>query len=74
MKTDLIDGPQSKVKLVFSFLLLLILTGHVNNLYNTCFWCLVQQSGITADQAEERLNVSKADKWIFLISFLGVLS
>jgi len=29
---------------------------HINNLYNTCFWCLVQQSGLTADQAEERLN------------------
>lgn len=29
---------------------------HINNLYNTCFWCLVEQSGLTADQAEERLN------------------
>lgn len=29
---------------------------HINNLYNTCFWCLVQQSGLSADQAEERLN------------------
>ena len=53
-----------RVKLLFSFLILLILAGHINNLYNTCFWCLVQQSGLTADQAEERLNVSKADKCI----------
>lgn len=29
---------------------------HINNLYNTCFWCLVKQSGLTAEEAEERLN------------------
>ena len=31
--------------------------GHVNNLYNTTFWALVQQGGIDATQAEERLKV-----------------
>ncbi|XP_067044106.1 probable tRNA(His) guanylyltransferase isoform X2 [Acropora muricata] len=29
---------------------------HINNLYNTCFWCLVQQAGLTSNQAEDRLN------------------
>ena len=39
----------------------LISVAHINNLYNTCFWCLVKQSGLTAEEAEERLNVSIAD-------------
>ena len=44
----------------------LISVGHINNLYNTCFWCLVKQSGLTVEEAEERLNVSKADvSWFF---------
>ncbi|XP_022802674.1 probable tRNA(His) guanylyltransferase [Stylophora pistillata] len=34
----------------------LFTAGHINNLYNTCFWCLVKQSGLTAEKAEERLN------------------
>ncbi|XP_049994623.1 probable tRNA(His) guanylyltransferase isoform X1 [Alexandromys fortis] len=29
---------------------------HINNLYNTVFWALVQQSGLTPVQAQERLK------------------
>lgn len=29
---------------------------HINNLYNTVFWALVQQGGLTPQQAEERLR------------------
>uniref|UniRef100_A0A8C6QYJ4 tRNA(His) guanylyltransferase n=1 Tax=Nannospalax galili TaxID=1026970 RepID=A0A8C6QYJ4_NANGA len=29
---------------------------HINNLYNTVFWALVQQSGLTPAQAQERLK------------------
>lgn len=29
---------------------------HINNLYNTVFWSLVQQGGLTPKQAEERLR------------------
>ncbi|KAK3094379.1 hypothetical protein FSP39_000972 [Pinctada imbricata] len=29
---------------------------HINNLYNTCFWKLVQESGMTPAQAQERLK------------------
>ncbi|KAK3728592.1 hypothetical protein QZH41_011676 [Actinostola sp. cb2023] len=28
---------------------------HINNLYNTCFWNLVQKGGLTQKQAEEKL-------------------
>lgn len=31
--------------------------GHINNLYNTVFWMLVQRSGLTPMQAQERLQV-----------------
>lgn len=31
--------------------------GHINNLYNTTFWVLVQKGGMDATQAEERLKV-----------------
>ncbi|KAM7448358.1 tRNA-histidine guanylyltransferase 1-like [Porites harrisoni] len=42
---------------------------HINNLYNTCFWCLVQQSGLTTDQAEGRLNgTASSDKNEILFS------
>ena len=33
------------------------LAGHINNLYNTTFWALVQKGGMDATQAEERLKV-----------------
>lgn len=29
---------------------------HINNLYNTCFWKLVQQKGLTPAQSQERLK------------------
>lgn len=31
--------------------------GHINNLYNTVFWTLVQKGGLTTAQAEDRLKV-----------------
>ncbi|CAH8570668.1 unnamed protein product [Schistosoma rodhaini] len=30
---------------------------HVNNLYNTCFWKLVQNAGLSGTEAEERLRI-----------------
>lgn len=33
------------------------LPGHINNLYNTVFWTLVQKGRLTTAQAEERLKV-----------------
>lgn len=33
------------------------LPGHINNLYNTAFWTLVQKGRLTTAQAEERLKV-----------------
>ncbi|XP_016831270.1 probable tRNA(His) guanylyltransferase isoform X1 [Cricetulus griseus] len=32
---------------------------HINNLYNTVFWALIQQSGLTPVQAQERLKVDE---------------
>ena len=34
-----------------------IFPGHINNLYNTTFWALVQKGGMTTQQAEEELKV-----------------
>ena len=31
--------------------------GHINNLYNTTFWALVQKGSMDATQAEEKLKV-----------------
>ena len=31
--------------------------GHINNLYNTTFWALVQKGGMDATAAEEKLKV-----------------
>lgn len=33
-------------------------TGHINNLFNTTFWCLVQQGGMSGAEAEKFLAVS----------------
>jgi tRNA(His) guanylyltransferase len=30
--------------------------GHINNLYNTCFWALVQQGGLTETEAEREMK------------------
>lgn len=35
------------------------LIGHINNLYNTTFWAMVQQGGINNTDAELELKVSK---------------
>lgn len=35
----------------------LILAGHINNLYNTTFWSLIQQGGMTNQEAEKTLAV-----------------
>jgi tRNA(His) guanylyltransferase len=34
---------------------------HINNLYNTCFWSLVQKGGLTHQQAEETLKGTLSD-------------
>ncbi|CCO32188.1 tRNA(His) guanylyltransferase [Rhizoctonia solani AG-1 IB] len=46
---------------------------HINNLYNTTFWALVQQGGMTAREAETRLKgtLSK-DKHEILFSNYGI--
>ncbi|XP_035673386.1 probable tRNA(His) guanylyltransferase [Branchiostoma floridae] len=46
---------------------------HINNLYNTCFWALVQQGGMTNKQAEERIrHTFSADKNEILFSEFGI--
>lgn len=35
------------------------LSGHINNLYNTVFWTLVQKGQLTTTQAEDRLKVKR---------------
>lgn len=35
------------------------LSGHINNLYNTVFWTLVQEGKLTNSQAEDRLKVKQ---------------
>ena len=32
--------------------------GHINNLYNTTFWALIQMGGLDAKSAEKELAVS----------------
>lgn len=39
--------------------------GHINNLYNTVFWTLIQKGGLTTTQAEDRLKVrAKQRRWV----------
>ncbi|XP_063707037.1 probable tRNA(His) guanylyltransferase [Culicoides brevitarsis] len=46
---------------------------HINNLYNTCFWTLVQKGGLTCQQAEERLRGTvSSDKNELLFSEYGI--
>lgn len=46
---------------------------HVNNLYNTTFWSLVLQGGLTNQEAEERLRGTlSADKNEILFSEFGI--
>jgi tRNA(His) guanylyltransferase len=37
-----------------------LLSAHINNLYNTAFWALVQQGGQTKKDAHESLRVPSA--------------
>ena len=41
--------------------LLLNFKGHINNLYNTTFWALIQIGGVDAKSAEKELSVSSSD-------------
>jgi len=34
--------------------------GHINNLYNTTFWALIDRGGLTLQEAEKQLMVSLA--------------
>ena len=47
--------------LVVSVDLWLIYEGHINNLYNTTFWALIQIGGLNAKSAEKELAVSFVD-------------
>jgi tRNA(His) 5'-end guanylyltransferase len=48
-------------------------TGHINNLYNTTFWALVQQGGMDARDAEQRLSGTvSSDKNEILFKEFGV--
>ncbi|CAL8069911.1 unnamed protein product [Calicophoron daubneyi] len=45
---------------------------HINNLYNTCFWKLVQEDNLTTTEAEERLRGTvSSDKNELLFSRFG---
>ncbi len=47
--------------------------GHINNLYNTVFWALVQQGGLTPHDAQERLKGTvAADKNEILFSEFNI--
>ena len=49
------------------------LAGHINNLYNTTFWALVQQGGMTHTAAEEHLKGTvSGDKNEILWSKFGI--
>ncbi|XP_013364273.1 PREDICTED: probable tRNA(His) guanylyltransferase isoform X2 [Chinchilla lanigera] len=46
---------------------------HINNLYNTVYWTLIQQSGLTPEQAQERLKGTlAADKNEILFSQFNI--
>jgi len=46
---------------------------HINNMYNTVFWALVQQGGLTTNKAQERLiGTLSGDKNEILFSEFGV--
>ena len=46
---------------------------HINNLYNTCFWSLVQQGGLTNKEAEARLkDTMSGEKNEILFSEFGI--
>lgn len=37
----------------------LVVSGHINNLYNTTFWALQQKGGMSATEAEKELKVNQ---------------
>src|ERR1700749_1976206 len=41
-----------------SVALTVLVTAHINNLYNTTFWLLVQKEGLSTSEAHARLKVS----------------
>jgi len=46
---------------------------HINNLYNTCFWALVQQGGMSQNQAQAELKGTvSSDKNELLFSRFGI--
>lgn len=47
----LLQWPQWKDTTYFHY------TGHINNLYNTTFWALIQSGGMDAKEAEKALAV-----------------
>lgn len=50
-----------------------ITPGHINNLYNTTFWTLVQQGGMDARSAEQRLSGTvSSDKNELLFKEFGI--
>jgi tRNA(His) 5'-end guanylyltransferase len=49
------------------------LSGHINNLYNTTFWALVQRGGMEPRAAEQELSGTvSADKNEILFSRFGI--
>jgi tRNA(His) guanylyltransferase len=52
---------------------LIVCLGHINNLYNTTFWTLVQQGGTGAREAEQRLKGTvSSDKNEILFKEFGI--
>jgi tRNA(His) 5'-end guanylyltransferase len=48
-------------------------SGHINNLYNTTFWALVQQGGMDPQEATQRLSGTfSADKNEILFKEFGI--
>ena len=48
-------------------------TGHINNLYNTTFWALVQQGGLANQVAEKELSGTlSSDKNEILFKQFGI--
>jgi tRNA(His) 5'-end guanylyltransferase len=41
--------------------------GHINNLFNTTFWALVQLGGMDAQSAEKELSVSVSYKFFVMV-------
>lgn len=57
---DYMSWRQADCKAILTLLLVILITfsGHINNLYNTAFWSLVQLGGLDNKEAERTLAVS----------------